>query len=171
MLSKIVNIRTLVGIRRRLREGGRTVVLTNGCFDVLHVGHVRYLCQARALGDCLIVGLNSDASVRRLKGKKRPLVPEGERAEVLSALSCVDYVIVFDEPTAEKLVAKLKPDVYTKGGDYALDEKEGHESWERKLPEAKAVAAYGGEIQILPFMTGRSTTDLIQTVLERYGTK
>ena len=115
-----------------LRAGGKKVVFTNGCFDILHAGHVRYLAKARSFGDCLVLGLNSDASVRRLKGPERPINNEQDRAEVVGGLQSVDYVVIFDEPTAEQLIAKVKPDVYVKGGDYTLE----------TLPEAKIVQSY-----------------------------
>jgi rfaE bifunctional protein nucleotidyltransferase chain/domain len=139
-----------------LRAGGGRVVFTNGCFDLLHVGHVRYLQAARCLGDALVVGVNSDASVRRLKGEARPVVPEEERAEVLAALACVDYVTIFDESTPERLLAYLRPDVHVKGGDYA----------EEDLPEAPLVRSWGGQVVILPLTPGRSTTELVRK-LER----
>jgi len=141
--------------RERLRAAGRRVVLTNGHFDLLHIGHVRYLQAARSLGDRLIVGLNGDATTRRLKGEGRPYVGAAERAELLAALACVDYVVVFHEATAEALVAALRPDVYVKGGDYAAG---------KPLPEAKIVAAYGGVTQILRYHEGRSTTALIERI-------
>ncbi|MEB3224074.1 MAG: D-glycero-beta-D-manno-heptose 1-phosphate adenylyltransferase [Candidatus Sericytochromatia bacterium] len=139
---------------------GRTV-FTNGCFDLLHVGHVRYLQAARACGDRLVVGLNSDASVRGLKGPSRPLVAEDERAEVIAALTCVDYVTVFQEPTADGLLALLRPAVYAKGGDYTPD----------SLPEAHTVRAYGGEIAIIPFVPGRSTTNLVARIQDLQPTE
>ncbi|MBI2954476.1 MAG: D-glycero-beta-D-manno-heptose 1-phosphate adenylyltransferase [Chloroflexi bacterium] len=167
----------MLDVRQRRRAEGKTVVLTNGCFDILHVGHVRYLRQARELGDYLIVGLNSDASVRELKGEKRPLVPEAERAEVLAALACVDHVVLFAEATAEQLVAKLKPDVYAKGGDYApapprnATARNRRDRPEKDLPEARIVGQYGGKVAILPLQPDRSTTDLIDIIVERYGKK
>jgi len=139
---------------------GRTV-FTNGCFDLLHVGHVRYLQAARACGDRLVVGLNSDASVRGLKGPSRPLVAEDERAEVIAALACVDFVTVFDEPTADGLLALLRPAVYAKGGDYTPD----------SLPEAPTVRAYGGEIAIIPFVPGRSTTNMVARIQDLHPTE
>jgi D-beta-D-heptose 7-phosphate kinase/D-beta-D-heptose 1-phosphate adenosyltransferase len=145
--------------RAALSAAGKTLVFTNGIFDLLHAGHVATLEAARALGDALYVGLNSDASARRLKGAARPLTPEEDRARVLAALACVDAVIPFDEDTAERLVAALRPEVYVKGGDYAKDEP----------PEARVVAAYGGRVVIVPTLPGRSTTALIQAILERYG--
>ncbi len=133
---------------------GKTVVLTNGCFDILHAGHVRYLASARAIGDCLVLGLNSDDSVRRLKGASRPINNELDRAEVIGSLRSVDYVVIFDEPTAEALVRDVQPDYYAKGGDYSLD----------SLPEAKAVADCGGKVVLLPFAEGKSSTKIIQKI-------
>jgi len=133
------------------------VVLTNGTFDLLHVGHVRYLQEARDLGDVLVVGINSDASVRGYKGAGRPVVPQDERAEIVAALRCVDYVTIFDEPTATHLVETLQPDIYVKGGDYSPGAK--------PLPEAEAVLSYGGEVKIIPFVQGHSASDLIQRVM------
>lgn len=140
-----------------LRKGGKRVVFTNGCFDILHAGHVRYLEKARALGDCLVLGLNSDASVRRLKGPSRPVNREEDRAEVVGALKSVDYVTVFDEPTASELIALVKPAVYAKGGDYTLD----------TLPEAKIVQSYGGKVAFIDLVEGRSTTNIIEKIKEQ----
>ncbi len=162
--AKFVSLASMGRVRESLRADGKIVVLTNGCFDILHVGHIRYLRQARALGDCLIVGLNSDDSVRSIKGPLRPLVPEAERAEVVAALECVNYVVVFPEDTAERLVEVLQPDVYVKGGDYGLDGMTGKE-----LPEASIVASYGGRVHLLPYVVGRSTTDVVNIILERFG--
>ena len=153
----------LAGARRERGEAardGRRVVLTNGYFDLLHVGHVRYLQRARAEGDLLIVGLNADATARRSKDPRRPIVPQEERAEVLAALACVDYVVIFDEDTAEGLVQALRPDVYAKGGDYGPGG--------APLPEAALVEGAGGRVAILPFVAGHSTSDLVATVVERY---
>ena len=137
-----------------LRKGGKRVVFTNGCFDILHAGHVRYLEKARSLGDCLVLGLNSDSSVRRLKGPGRPVNCEEDRAEVIGALKCVDYVTLFDEPTASDVIALVKPAVYAKGGDYTLD----------TLPEAKIVQSYGGEVAFIDLVEGRSTTNIIEKI-------
>lgn len=156
--SKIVSLKELVAISEQLKDQGKTIVLTNGHFDVLHVGHINCLQRANALGDVLIVGLNSDASTRLLKGEKRPIVPQEERAQLLAALQCVDYVIIFEERTAERLLAALKPEVYAKGGDWALED----------LPEAKVAAEYGIRIKILPQLPNHSTTDIIGTILSRY---
>ena len=136
------------------RADGGTIVFTNGCFDILHAGHVRYLTAAEAMGDFLVIGLNSDASVRRLKGEGRPIVSEADRAEVLDALRAVDIVTIFDEPTAEELVRLVRPHVYVKGGDYSLD----------TLPEAKIVQAAGGRVEFIPFLEGHSTTGVIERI-------
>jgi rfaE bifunctional protein nucleotidyltransferase chain/domain len=133
------------------RRGG-TVVATGGCFDLLHAGHVATLRAARSLGDCLVVCLNSDASVRRLKGPTRPLVPAADRARVLEALACVDAVVVFDEDTPTEVLRRLRPDVWAKGGDYAGAE----------FPEARALAEWGGQAVVLPYLQGRSTTALVE---------
>src|SRR4029078_13425810 len=133
------------------RRGG-TVVATGGCFDLLHPGHVATLEGARELGDCVVVLLNSDASVSRLKGPGRPLVPERDRAQVLSALRCVDAVVVFDEDTPEAALRRLRPDVFTKGGDYRG----------RTIPEEAVMRALGGQVVLLPTVSGRSTTRLIE---------
>ena len=140
-----------------LRAAEQRVVFTNGCFDILHAGHVRYLAQARALGDCLVLGLNSDASVRRLKGEGRPVNAELDRAAVLSALRSVDFVVLFDEPTAELLIEKVRPAVYAKGGDYTRE----------TLPEAKIVEKYGGEVHFIDLVPGRSTTKIIEKIHQR----
>jgi rfaE bifunctional protein nucleotidyltransferase chain/domain len=128
------------------------VVATGGCFDLLHAGHVSLLQAARALGDCLVVLLNTDASVRRLKGPDRPLVAEADRAEVLLALECVDAVVAFDEDTPQAALERLRPHVFAKGGDYELD----------TLPEAATMARLGGEAVVLPYVPGRSTSALIE---------
>ena len=137
-----------------LRAAGQRIVFTICCFDILHAGHVRYLTQARSLGDCLVLGLNTDASVRRLKGETRPVNRELDRAEVVGALAAVDYVVLFDEPTAEALVEKVRPAVYAKGGDYTRE----------TLPEAKIVERYGGEVHFIGLVPGRSTTKIIERI-------
>jgi len=158
-LGEIVSLQEAITIREKLKAEGKTVVLTNGHFDILHVGHVDCLQRAKALGDVLIVGLNSDASTRFLKGEKRPIVPQEERAQLLAALQCVDYVVIFEETTAVRLLAALKPEVYAKGGDWAIED----------LPEAKAIAECGIRVEFLPRVPSRSTTDIIETILTRYG--
>ncbi len=146
-----------VAAARFWRAAGKRIVFTNGCFDLLHVGHTRLLDAARALGDVLIVGVNTDAGVRRLKGPDRPLNPEGDRAEVLSAVAAVDAVVLFDEPTPVELIGQLRPHIHVKGGDYQASD----------LPEAEVVRAGGGEVVILPLVPGRSTTGLVEAMRER----
>ena len=146
-----------VDVVARVRAAGGTVVATGGCFDLLHAGHVAVLQQARALGDCLVVCLNSDSSVHRLKGPSRPLQPQDDRAAVLLALGCVDAVAVFDEDTPAQLLDRLRPDVFAKGGDYALT----------SIPEADVVAGWGGQAVVLPYLHGRSTSSLIQEAVLR----
>jgi D-glycero-beta-D-manno-heptose 1-phosphate adenylyltransferase len=150
-----------VEVRRR-QEGGEQGVFTNGCFDLLHLGHVRYLQEARALGDFLILGLNNDEGVRLLKGPGRPLVPEHERAEILAALTCIDYVTIFSEPTAGPLVGLLRPAIYVKGGDYAGLGSDLPDTG--RLPEARVVRAYGGVVRLIPYLPYHSTTELIEAI-------
>ena len=154
-----LNLEDAAAVAERLRARGRRIVLANGCFDLLHVGHVRYLTAARRLGDVLFVGLNSDASVERLKGAGRPLMPAGERAEILAALRCVDHVVVFDEETADGLVSRLRPDVHAKGTDYT----------ERTVPERGSVRAAGGSVAIAGDPKDHSTRDFISRILVRFG--
>lgn len=139
-----------------MREQHQRLVLTNGCFDLLHVGHVRYLQAARALGDALAVGLNSDASVQRLKGRTRPYTSEAERAEILAALECIDFLTIFAEDTAELLVEEIRPAVYVKGGDYSCDPDSASFP-----PEGHVVEKYGGRVAVVPYVPGRSTSALI----------
>ncbi|MBC8460526.1 MAG: D-glycero-beta-D-manno-heptose 1-phosphate adenylyltransferase [Deltaproteobacteria bacterium] len=161
MLRKICTREKLVEIVRQAQRTSKQVVTTNGCFDVLHVGHLRYLQAARQLGDMLIVAVNSDSSVRAIKGEKRPLVPEDERAEMLAGLECVDYVTIFSELDPIALLSELKPDIHVKGGDYKLEE----------LIEREAVESYGGKVVVGFNVQGKSTTDLIATIVEQYGNK
>ena len=153
---KIVQRKELKKIVAQQNSENKQIVFTNGCFDILHAGHVRYLQAAKELGDCLVVGLNSDVSVRALKGISRPINGEEDRAEVLSALSAVDYVVIFSENTAEELVKELQPDVYVKGGDYNI----------KALPEAELVAAYGGRTVLIPEVPGRSSSNIIKKIAE-----
>lgn len=149
-------------VARRQAEGERGV-FTNGCFDLLHLGHVRYLQDARSLGDFLVLGLNSDESTRQLKGAGRPLVPEMERAEILAALEVIDYVTIFGERTANALLDALRPAIYVKGGDYAHDGSAGIPDTSR-LPEAATVQAYGGTVRLIPYLPHHSTTELIAAI-------
>ncbi len=167
------------------REQGQRIVFTNGVFDLLHLGHLRYLQQARGLGDLLVVGVNSDESTRQLKGPRRPLVPEAERAELLAALDCVDYVMIFAERTAGPTLALLQPEVYVKGADYAGTEERQQDTLldaeglrlalandpglGERLPEARIVADYGGSLALLAYLPGHSTSDLIDLIVARYG--
>jgi D-beta-D-heptose 7-phosphate kinase/D-beta-D-heptose 1-phosphate adenosyltransferase len=154
---KVIDLDALIDLRARWRAERRTVVWTNGCFDLLHVGHVRGLQEARGLGDVLVVGVNSDASLRKLKGPGRPIVPEAERAELLAALACVDHVVIFGEDTPTEVIARLQPDIHCKGADYAPPST-------RPILEAAVIQSYGGRIAFLTFTPGLSTTDLIARV-------
>lgn len=158
MKQKIKERKELTKIIKTLKAKGNRIVFTNGCFDLLHIGHVRYLEKAKILGDILVVGLNSDSSVRKLKGPKRPLLPARERAEILSGLGCVDYVTIFHELDPLKLITSLQPNVLAKGGDWTKDQVVGREVVEKS----------GGEVVIIPYVRGASTSDLIETILNRY---
>ena len=157
MIEKILSPAEMLGARERLRAVGKRLIFTNGVFDLLHVGHVRYLAQARELGDALLVAINSDRTVRELKGPDRPIFDQAERAEILAALRHVDYVTVFDDVSPRSLIAKLLPDVLVKGGDYQLDEIHGREE----------VEAAGGKVISLPFVDGASTTALIERMRKK----
>jgi len=151
-MGLVVSRQEAVGWRNKLRQAGRRLVFTNGCFDLLHRGHIEYLTEARALGDALVVGVNDDASVRRLKGPGRPLVAATDRAAVVAALAAVDRVVLFPEDTPAALIAALVPDVLAKGGDWALDAIVGRET----------VEAAGGRVVRIPFRAGYSTTALLE---------
>lgn len=156
--AKIKNLDVLAHIIATERSRGKKVVFTNGCFDLLHVGHVKYLQKARELGDLLIVGVNSDASVRRLKGELRPLIEESERAHILAALDCIDYVVLFDDDTPLRLIQALVPAVLVKGGDYSIEEVVGRE----------VVEAGGGRVELIQFIDGKSTSRIIEKILATY---
>lgn len=158
MKDKIKPLPDLQDTLKEIKGKKGKVVFTNGCFDILHVGHVRYLKEARTLGDCLIVGLNSDSSTRGLKGDKRPIVPQRERAEMLAALESVDYVTIFDEPDPLNVIKALKPDILVKGGDWGDDEIIGSDF----------VKAGGGEVKRISYIEGASTTNIVETIVERY---
>jgi D-beta-D-heptose 7-phosphate kinase/D-beta-D-heptose 1-phosphate adenosyltransferase len=157
-MSKITPRNELKATVDRLKREGKKVVFTNGCFDILHAGHTRYLREAKKLGDALILALNSDSSVRSIKGPMRPIVPEAERAEVVAALDSVDYVTVFDELTPLELIEFLRPDVIVKGGDWA----------DKDIVGAEAVRKWGGRVAIMPEIEGASTTNIIDKVLQVY---
>lgn len=160
--SKVVDRDMLLDIRERWRAEAKTVVWTNGCFDLLHIGHVRNLKHARSLGDMLVVGVNGDDSVRKLKGSERPIVPAVERAEILAALECVNYVVIFDELTPEAVLSHLKPEIHCKGADYAPP-------YGAPIPEAGLVASYGGRIEFCPLVPSISTTNLIRRIRGKIG--
>jgi D-beta-D-heptose 7-phosphate kinase/D-beta-D-heptose 1-phosphate adenosyltransferase len=161
VIEKIISPEQMLGERQRLRAAGKRLVFTNGVFDLLHVGHVRYLAEARALGDALVVAINSDRTVRELKGPDRPVFDQAERAEILAALRSVDYVTIFDDISPRGLIATLLPDVLVKGGDYQLDQIHGREE----------VEAAGGNVISLPFVEGASTSSLIERMKPQKGTK
>lgn len=157
-MEKIVPLEEMLNVVCQLKRAGRKVVFTNGCFDLIHPGHVRYLQKARALGDCLLVGLNSDRSVRELKGDSRPILTELERAQILAGLESVSYVIIFDDRTPARLIQALLPDILVKGGDWETDQIVGRAE----------VEAFGGKVLSLPFEPGQSTTSIIQRIVEKY---
>jgi len=153
-LGKVVTQHEIVNIVREEQKDGKTFVATNGCFDILHVGHVRYLQKTKSLADYSIVMLNSDKSVKMLKGASRPINNENDRAEILSALNCVDYVVLFEEKSPAELLEKIKPDIYTKGADYTLE----------TLPEREIVQRCGIKVEFIEFVQGKSTTNIINKI-------
>jgi rfaE bifunctional protein nucleotidyltransferase chain/domain len=157
MINKLKSLEEWRKIVADLQAQGKKVVFTNGCFDVLHVGHIRYLQEACTLGDFLLIGLNSDASVKKNKGNDRPLNNELERAELLAALTCVDGIVIFGEDTPIELLKALKPAIDVKGGDYTVEQ----------LPEAQTVQNYGGEVKILSLVPYRSTTRIIELLIQQ----
>lgn len=154
---KIRSLDELKEISKRLEKEGKKVVFTNGCFDLLHLGHIKYLQKAKEFGDILIVGVNSDESVKEIEGKERPFVPEEEPAQILAALACLDYLIIFPQSTPERLISDLRPDVHVKGGDYRSED----------LPEVKAVESYGGKVVVIDEIKGKSSTTLINLILKQ----
>ena len=159
MLNVIQPIDKILEIRKELKKDGKKVVFTNGVFDILHAGHVDYLAKARQCGDALILALNSDASVKRIKGEKKPIVPQNERAFILSNLKSVDYVILFEEDTPQKIIDILLPDVLVKGADWSIDQIVGRETVERN----------GGEVKRIEFVSQQSTTNIIKKILDTYN--
>ena len=153
-MGKVIDRKEAVLLAQNLKEEGKTTVFTNGCFDILHLGHVRYLKKSAEYGDILIIGVNSDSSVKRLKGPQRPINNEQDRAELLSELGFVDYCVIFEEDTPEKLIDEIKPNVYTKGADYTID----------TLPEAQVVLKNGGKVEFINLVEGKSTTNIIRTI-------
>ena len=157
-VHKLKSLDEMIRIRREMRGQGRKLVFTNGCFDILHLGHVRYLNAARELGDCLAVAINSDRSVRQIKGENRPVIPELERAEILAGLACIDIVLIFDEPTPQSMIEAILPDVLVKGAD-----------WGGYIVGRETVERAGGQVLSIPVVEGCSTTDIIRTVLDRFS--
>ena len=154
MAAKIMELEQLKSEIEAKKEAGELIVFTNGCFDILHVGHIRYLKKAASLGDKLVLAVNSDSSVKELKGKNRPFVPENERLEMLAALEMVDYLVLFSEADCKAVIDQLKPQIYVKGGDYRIED----------LPEAEVVYSYGGKIVLITEIKGRSTSNLINKI-------
>lgn len=157
-MGRVVSLEELIKIRNKARQEKKRVVFTNGCFDILHRGHVEYLNKAKELGDILIVGLNTDSSVKKVKGDKRPVIPQEDRAYILSSLRCVDYVCLFDEETPARIISHLLPDVLVKGGDYRIEEIVGHD----------LVLEAGGEVRTIEPVAGRSSSGIIRTIVERF---
>ena len=157
--EKVVTLDVLLTAICSRRLAGQRVAFTNGTFDLVHLGHLRSLEQARAQADLLVVGVNSDASVRGYKAPGRPIVPQADRAELVAGFACVNYVVIFDEPTADRLLAVIRPEVYVKGADYA----------DKPLPERALVEAYGGRVVLVELEAGRSTSGLIERIVERFG--
>jgi len=155
--NKLLSLSDLVPVVQNRKAEGEKLVFTNGCFDLIHVGHLRYLEKARQSGDFLIIGLNSDMSVRNLKGEGRPFVTEMERAEVLSALVFVDYIVIFSEARPDRLIESLKPHIHVKGGDYKKED----------LPERKIVESYGGKVVIVELVHGKSTTFMVEEICKK----
>ena len=156
-MNKIKSRQELVDYIKNNREN-KTIVFTNGCFDILHIGHIKLLQFAKSSGDILILGLNSDSSIKRLKGEKRPIVCQEDRAEVLSALECVDFISIFEEDTPCELISLLKPDIHVKGGDYDVN----------KIPEANVIRSYGGKILRFEYIPNHSSTGIIEKILSAY---
>jgi len=153
-MGQVINRADLPKLLGALKSENKTVVTTNGCFDILHVGHVRYLQKTKTFADKMLVCLNSDSSVKQIKGPDRPINNENDRAEILCALECVDYVVLFDETTPQNLLCEIKPDVHTKGADYTIE----------TLPEAKSIMENGGRIEFISFVEGKSTTNVIKKI-------
>jgi D-beta-D-heptose 7-phosphate kinase/D-beta-D-heptose 1-phosphate adenosyltransferase len=155
-MGRVISRAELIEVRRELKKNGRRIVFTNGCFDLLHRGHIEYLAKAKSLGDILIVGLNADDSVRRLKGPNRPITPQEDRAAILAALAVVDYVCIFDEDTPYELIRAVVPDILVKGADWTVDDVVGKD----------IVEAAGGSVQTIEFLPNRSTTNIIQKIAQ-----
>lgn len=153
-MGKVIKRSEIIQLTKKLKEDNKTVVFTNGCFDILHIGHVRYLKESKNCGDVLIVGLNSDSSVKKIKGPSRPINNENDRAELLSELNCVDYVVIFDESSPKDLIDEFKPHIYTKGADYTLE----------TLPEKDVILKNNIKVEFITFVEGKSTTRILDTI-------
>lgn len=158
MKTKIYTLKEMKSLRSNLKDSGKIVVFTNGCFDLLHAGHVDYLNKAKSFGDVLIVGINSDSSMKSIKGDKRPIINENERSFVISNLASVDYVLLFDEDTPEKLIRELAPDILVKGADWSKE----------NIVGSSYVESYGGKVERVEFVNDQSTSQIIQLIIERY---
>ncbi len=156
-MGTITDRSSIVKIAQKLKQENKTIVFTNGCFDILHIGHLRYLKESKKFGDILIVGLNSDSSVKKLKGPKRPINNESDRAELLASLIYVDYVVIFSENSPSNLINNIKPNIYTKGADYTIE----------TLPEAEIVQKNGGKVEFINFIEGKSTTNTIKKIEDK----
>ena len=158
MLSKIKTVNELLSLLAILRAAGKTIVFTNGCFDIIHTGHTRYLATAKSFGDVLVVAVNSDSSVRLIKGEKRPINPESDRMETLAALESVDFVTIFNEPDPYRVISAIQPDVLVKGGDWPIE----------KIIGKDVVEARGGRVVNVPYVEGASTTGIIEKIVKLY---
>ncbi len=156
-MGKVVSRSEIVSLVKELKKENKKIVFTNGCFDIIHIGHIRYLKESAKFADILIIGLNSDSSVKKLKGEKRPINPEMDRAELLSELSIVDYVVIFDETSPSVLIDEIKPDIYTKGADYTLE----------TLPEREVVGKNNIEVKFIDFVLGKSTSNIIKKIEQK----
>jgi rfaE bifunctional protein nucleotidyltransferase chain/domain len=159
-MNKIMDREALKDKLDLLRKEGKKIAFTNGCFDILHVGHIRYLMEAKKTADILVLALNTDSSIRTIKGEKRPLVPEDERAEVLSALECIDFITLFSELTPLEVICSLRPDILIKGGDWPEDKVIGRDE----------IKQWGGHVTIIPEVAGKSTTNIVEKIISVYGT-
>ena len=160
-MKNLISIKSAEDFFENIRKNNSKIVFTNGCFDILHVGHIRYLEKAKQMGDYLVVGLNSDKSVKKLKGDKRPINRQKDRAEMLLALESVDFVVIFEEKTPYKLIKKIKPDILVKGGDWKIEDIVGSD----------LVQSYGGSVKSISYIKGKSTTNVIEKIKKRFGDK
>jgi len=158
-IEKIKKKEEISHIAEKLKAENKVIVFTNGCFDILHSGHIKYLYDAKKLGDILIVGLNSDSSIKRIKGEKRPIINQEERAYIISALEMIDFIVIFDDDTPYELIKRIKPNILVKGGDWDIE----------KIVGKDIVESYGGKVLNIPFVEGKSTSNIIQRILDVYS--